>query len=65
MKCLFLDDRTNLCLIYETRPEVCRFGAKKPPNQSMTEYAEDAAAGCNLLQIMQGVDESYRVILRQ
>lgn len=64
-KCLFLDDRTNLCLIYETRPEICRFGAKKPPGQSLALYAEDAADGCNLLQEHFGIDPSYRVTLRR
>jgi Fe-S-cluster containining protein len=62
---LFLDDRTNLCLIYETRPEVCRFGSKKPPQQSMASYAQEIADGCNTLQEREGLDPSYRVILRR
>jgi len=64
-KCLFLDDRTNLCLIYETRPEVCRFGTKKPPGQPLAEYAAEVADGCNYLQEEFGIDPSYRVTLRR
>lgn len=61
--CIFLDERTDLCTIYATRPEVCHFGASKPESQSMAEYAQDAADGCNLLQLLLGIDASFRVRL--
>jgi hypothetical protein len=51
------------CAIYETRPAVCRFGAKKPPGQSMMDYAKEVAAGCNFLQEKEGLPESFRVKL--
>lgn len=62
--CIFLDERTNLCTVYDSRPEVCRFGTKKPSNQTVGEYAADVAAGCNMLQEQMGMDPAYRVILR-
>lgn len=61
--CIFLDERTDLCTIYETRPEVCHFGAKKPEGQSMEDYAKDVAEGCNMLQSLLGIDLGFRVRL--
>ncbi len=63
--CMLLDEQTNLCTVYDSRPDVCRFGAKKPAGQSVQEYAEDVAAGCNLLQEQFGMAPSYRVTLRR
>jgi len=64
MICAYLDQQTNLCLIYETRPAVCRFGTKKPPTQSMDEYVVDVAAGCDILQEREGMPKEYRVTPR-
>ena len=61
--CIFLDERTDLCTIYETRPLVCHFGATKPDEQSMEEYAKDVAEGCNTLQSLLGLDPAFRVRL--
>ena len=61
--CIFLDERTDLCTIYETRPLVCHFGASKPDDQSLAEYAKDVADGCNFLQATLGIDSSFRVRL--
>ena len=59
--CIFLDEGSNLCTIYETRPDVCRFGFKKRADQTLRDHAVEIAEGCNFLQALMGMDESYRV----
>lgn len=63
LKCVFLDEG-NRCMIYAIRPDVCRFGTKKPEGQSMKDYALDVAAGCDALQEREGADPSLRVLPR-
>lgn len=71
LRCVHLVDtfdtngrRVSACSVYSTRPDVCRFGFKKPPGQSIASYAQEVADGCNELQRQQGVPDSYRVTLR-
>ena len=51
--CLHLDEATNLCTIYETRPAMCRVTGM---------YRENAEA-CNRLQENQGISKSFRVFV--
>lgn len=52
----------NLCSIYETRPDICRYGHSRAElGLSEDEYARLTARVCNRLQIADGMPEKYRV----
>ncbi len=51
--CIYLDQKTNLCTIYETRPDFCRddvwYELQYKDIISLEEYLRDLTMGCRAL----------------
>jgi len=64
--CYFYE-KTEGCLIYEFRPDVCNIekGYERFFSQylSLDEYLKNNALACNALQEKECMDESYRVVI--
>jgi Fe-S-cluster containining protein len=65
-KCLHYDVRVG-CVIYATRPDVCRIDDGYlnffADSMSLTDYYQANATVCNQLQQDNGISQHYRVIL--
>ncbi|RAX56461.1 zinc/iron-chelating domain-containing protein [Helicobacter monodelphidis] len=63
--CKFLDMHTNQCLIYETRPEICKIDAMYEnyfrATYSKKRFYELNANACNLMQEKANIHSQYRV----
>lgn len=63
--CKYFDKQNNICLIYETRPDICRvdlmFEKEYFKHFSKDEYFKLNIEACNKLQTMFDVDEKYRI----
>ena len=59
------DKQNNICLIYETRPDICRvdlmFEKEYFKYYTKDEYFKLNIEACNKLQTMFDVDEKYRI----
>ncbi len=62
---VLIDKQTNICLIYETRPDICRvdlmFEKKYYKYYTKDEYFKLNIEACNKMQIMFNIDEKYRI----
>ncbi|WP_181229925.1 YkgJ family cysteine cluster protein [Helicobacter pylori] len=61
--CKFLDLKTNLCKIYESRPLICR--VDEAHKKLLKEFYAKNAEVCNALQEANHMDKSFRVILKK
>jgi hypothetical protein len=63
--CKYFDNKTNNCLIYENRPDICRvekmFDMKYHQYFTKKEFYLKNAEVCNQLQEIANLDKSYNV----
>lgn len=53
------------CLIYETRPAVCRVEANKPVEVSLIDFYKHIAETCAALQVVEGLGPEWRVVIEE
>jgi hypothetical protein len=67
--CLNLDKKTNKCLIYETRPDICRVNKmfEKHFKTKMTkkEFYIINTEACHKLIEKEGLDNSYKIDIKE
>jgi len=67
--CKYLDLKTNLCTIYEIRPDICNidkmFEKKYFKYFTKQEFYKENAKVCNLLQEKYNLDEIFRVRIKE
>ncbi|MEA1955893.1 MAG: YkgJ family cysteine cluster protein [Campylobacterota bacterium] len=67
--CKHLDTITNNCMIYDSRPNICKvdkmFDIEYHKKFSKEEFYIKNAEVCNSLQAMHKVDKSYRVEIKE
>ena len=63
--CKYFDTLTNMCNIYDSRPDICRvdkmFGIRYHQYFTKEEFYIENAKVCNLLQEQYKMDESFRI----
>ena len=62
--CIHLDPQTQRCLIYETRPAICRVDvmyASRYNEMSKTEYYKQSTLVCHQLIDTLELDPSYKI----
>ena len=52
--CPLLDDATNLCTVYESRPAFCRVGFYRPSDVPVDEYIKKTHEACKALEAQYG-----------
>ena len=53
--------KTYGCEIYKTRPDICNVELTMPKEANRQEHFRASMMACNLMQLEQNIDESYRV----
>ncbi len=65
--CKYFNYENNFCLIYETRPDICRvdkmFELQYHKDYTKLEFYKLNADVCNFLQNSYGFDSSYRITI--
>lgn len=65
--CKYFDKQNNICLIYETRPDICRidlmFDLKYHKFFSKNEFYILNAKVCNELQEKYNMNNTYKIII--
>ena len=63
--CKYFDKQNNICLIYETRPDICRvdlmFEKEYYKYYNKEEFYKLNAQACDILQEKFNLDKKYRI----
>ena len=60
ISCVYLDEDTDKCLVYEIRPDVCRIGYSRPPDMPIDRYIEMTHEACKVLEMTYGKGKTAR-----
>ena len=52
LNCAHFDEQSNLCTIYERRPDVCRIGYGRPAQMPPEQYLSLTRQACTALQAL-------------
>ncbi len=67
--CKYLDVLTNSCVIYDTRPDICRvdkmFDDVYHEFFSKRDFYVKNAEACNSLQLIHKIDKSYKLNIKE